>query len=158
MTRLCKGNIHALLAVAALFAGNSLARSQNPPAEPHTEAAVIADDDAWGKAESSGDAAYVDNLLLPEYRSISPDGSVHPKSAILASANKHTGSAQNTAEVEKWRAEHPTLTSVVINGDVAILTFTLNRPGSPNLVLSSDIFLYRDGHWHAIYSQHSTAG
>src|ERR1700744_6337764 len=45
------------------------------PTEPHTEEAVIADDDAWSKAESSGDVAYIDALLLPGYRSINIDGS-----------------------------------------------------------------------------------
>src|SRR5215475_9045474 len=64
-----------ILALIALFPNQSGA--QSPSKESHTEAAVIADDVAWGNAEGSGNVAYVDALLLPEYRSISADGSIH---------------------------------------------------------------------------------
>jgi hypothetical protein len=126
--------------------------------DPHTEAAVIAVDDGWGKAEDTGNSAFVDALLLPEYRSISSDGSVHDKAAILASVKRRAGTPSNAVDAAKWKAAHPSRTSAVIIGDTAILTFTLNRSGSPALVLSSDIFVYRSGHWHALYSQHSEAG
>jgi hypothetical protein len=126
--------------------------------EPHTEAAVIADDKSWDKAEVEGDAAFIDQLLMPEYRSISSDGSVHDKAAIIASARKNVSSPERKAETERWSAAHPSLTSVAITGDTAILSFTLNRPGSPVRIMSSDIFVYRDGRWRALYSQHSEAG
>jgi hypothetical protein len=125
--------------------------------EPRTEAAVIAADDGWGEAEDAGNSAFVDALLLPEYRSISSDGSVHDKAAILASVKKRAGTPSSAADTAKWKVAHPSRTSVVITGDTAILTFTLNRPGAPASVLSSDIFIYRAGHWHALYSQHSEA-
>ncbi len=125
--------------------------------EPRTEAAVIAADDGWGNAEEAGNSAFVDALLLPEYRSISSDGGVHDKAAILASVKKRAGTPTSAADTAKWKAAHPSRTSVVITGDTAILTFTLNRPGAPASVLSSDIFVYRAGHWHALYSQHSEA-
>src|SRR3954471_6060206 len=60
----------------------SPSEAQAAAPEPHTEAAVIADDSRWEKAEESGDVSYIDNLLLPEYRSISVDGSIHDKNAI----------------------------------------------------------------------------
>lgn len=126
--------------------------------ESRTEAAVIAADDGWGNAEEAGNSAFVDALLLPEYRSISSDGSVHDKAAILASVKKRAGTPSSAADTAKWKAAHPSRTSVLITGDTAILTFTLDRPGSPASVLSSDIFVYRSGHWHALYSQHSEAG
>jgi hypothetical protein len=126
--------------------------------ELHTEAAVIADDKGWDKAEDEGDVASIDRLLLPEYRSISSDGSVHDKAAIIASARKNVDSPERKADAEKWRAAHPSLTSVAITGDTAILSFTLDRPGSPVRIMSSDIFVYRDGRWRALYSQHSEAG
>jgi hypothetical protein len=125
--------------------------------EPHTEAAVITADDNWGKAEETGNFAFVEGLLLPEYRSISSDGSVHDKAAILASMKRRAGTPGSSASVEQWKAAHPSRTSTVITGDTAILTFTLNRPGSPAAVLSSDIFVYREGRWRALYSQHSQA-
>jgi hypothetical protein len=143
------------LGTAAAHAG--IAQSAKD-VESRTEAAVIAADDGWGNAEDAGNSAFVDALLLPEYRSISSDGSVHDKAAILASVKRRAGVPTSAADTAKWKAAHPSRTSVVITGDTAILTFTLNRPGSPASVLSSDIFVYRSGHWHAIYSQHSEAG
>jgi hypothetical protein len=144
------------LCVAAIAARAGIAQDAKT-LEPRTEAAVIATDDNWGKAEESGNFAFVQGLLLPEYRSISSDGSVHDKAAILASVKKRAGTPGNSASVERWKTAHPSRTSTVITGDTAILTFTLNRPGSPAAVLSSDIFVYREGRWRALYSQHSEA-
>jgi len=149
-----------LIAVAlSLFAGNArMIRADGLNAvEPHTEAAVIADDNGWSKAEESGDTAFIDALLLPEYRSISSDGSTHDKAAILASARKNIGSTQRTAMVEKWNAAHPHVMEVKITGDTAILTFSLDKPTTPKPILSCDVFVYREGRWHALYSQHTEA-
>jgi hypothetical protein len=145
------------LCVAAAAASAGIAQDAKT-VESRTEAAVVAADDNWGKAEETGNFAFVEGLLLPEYRSISSDGSVHDKAAILASMKKRANTPGSSASVEQWKAAHPTRTSTVITGDTAILTFTLNRPGSPAAVLSSDIFVYREGRWRALYSQHSEAG
>ena len=128
------------------------------PTEPHTEAAVIADDDAWSKAESSGDVAYIDALLLPGYRSINVDGSIHDKAAILAGARKRANSPATAAVIEKWHAAHPSITSVQMVGDTAIVTFALNKQDTQKPIMSCDVFVYQDGHWHALYSQHTQAG
>ena len=122
--------------------------------EPHTQDAVIAADRAWDDAEFSGNTDYINALLLPEYRSVSSDGSIHDKAAILASAQKNIGHPERAAEADKWRATHPYVTSVQILGDTAVLTFSLDR-GDPKPVMSCDIFVYREGHWHPIYSQHT---
>ncbi len=124
------------------------------PQEPHTAAAVIAADKGWTIAEEKGDVAYVDALLLPEYRSISPDGSAHDKNAILAGTRKAT--ADRAAMIEKYLTEHPTDMNVVINGDVAVLTFSAVNDAK-KLIHSCDIFVYRDGRWRALYSQHTDA-
>lgn len=126
--------------------------------QPKTAAAVIATDDGWSKAEETGDVAYVDNLLLPEYRSVNADGSVHDKAAILASTKRNIGSPDQAAKVAKWLAAHPMDTAAVIQGDIAILTFHLKTQTPEKGIMSSDIFVYRDGQWHAIYSQHTDAG
>jgi hypothetical protein len=126
--------------------------------QPKTAAGVIAADEGWLKAEETGDTAYVDNLLLPEYRSVNADGSVHDKAAILASAHKNVGSTARTLADEKWLAAHPMGTAVLIQGDTAIVTFYLKPLGPQKGIMSSDIFVYRDGQWHAIYSQHTDAG
>ena len=126
-------------------------------AEPHTVTAVIADDEDWSKAEQIGDTKYVDALLLPEYRSISSDGSAHGKAAILAHTAKGGNNREGAAKAEQWRAAHPHRTSVEMNGDVAILTFALDKGVDPEPVMSCDIFVYRDGRWRALYSQHTEA-
>jgi hypothetical protein len=130
----------------------------SPRPQPKTAAAVIAADDGWEKAEESGDVAYVDNLLLPDYRSVSADGSVHNKADILANAKNNIGSPEHAAKVAKWQAAHPMDTAAVIQDDTAIVTFHLKPLGPEKGVMSSDIFVYRDGEWHAIYSQHTDAG
>ncbi len=122
----------------------------------HTKAAVIAVDDHWMEAEISGDVAWLDRMLLPEYRSVSADGSSHPKSAILASARKNRGHADEMRhKVEAWQKAHPSEKSVVLHDNVAILSFYDPALGLEKGVKSSDIFLYVDGSWHALYSQHS---
>src|ERR1700677_4294921 len=89
----------------------SSARAQQV-AEPHTATAVIAADERWSKAEEAGDTEFVDALLLPEYRSISSDGSTHGKSAILAHTAKNGSSGEGAAKVQQWRAAHPFRASV----------------------------------------------
>ena len=49
-------------------------------------------------------------------------------------------------------------TAAVIQGDTAIVTFHLKPLGPEKGIMSSDNFVYRDGEWHAIYSQHTNAG
>jgi hypothetical protein len=130
-------------------------------AEPHTEAAVIADAEAWSKAEEGGDVVYVDRLLLPEYRSVNSDGSAHGKDALLGGVRKFAASpnrAARLAEMAKSRADHPYTTTAVITGDMAILTYSPDTRGPSKPVSSCDIFVYQEGHWRAIYSQHTDAG
>jgi len=119
-----------------------------------TLAAVVAVDDQWLQAEEHGDTTWLDSMLLPEYRSISADGKVLDKKTLLAHAAKNRGSDTMQSHVEAWQKTHPTKKSVVMRGDVAILSFSDPRTGR---VRSSDIFVYRDGGWRALYSQHSKA-
>ena len=146
----------AVLAASGNFTHSFSATNAKP--DQKTEAAVIAADERWSQAEASGDVAYIDQLLLPDYRSVNPDGTVHNKSAILSSAKKSIGSNERAVAVEKWRAQHPSGTSVVLHGDTAILTFYLKTLGPVKGIMSCDIFVYSGGHWHALYSQHSDAG
>jgi hypothetical protein len=126
--------------------------------EPHTAAAVVAADERWSKAEDIGDIAYINALLLPEYRSISSDGSTDDKATIVARARKNAYTTEGAAKAETWYTAHPYLPVVEINGDVAVLTFILQKGVDPKPVMSCDIFVYRDGHWRALYSQHTEAG
>lgn len=100
----------------------------------------------------------MDNLLLPDYRSVSADGSVHDKAAILANTKKNISSTDHATKVAQWLAAHPMETVALIQGDTAIVTFHLKPSGPGKGIMSSDIFVYRDGAWHAIYSRHTDAG
>jgi hypothetical protein len=151
--------ILAALVLISSSVTTKIARAQVAQlSEPHSKAAVIADDNAWAKAESSGDTAYIDKLLLPGYRSVNVDGSVHDKAAILSSARKHVGSVDKATADAKWEDAHPHLTTVFISGNTAILTFVLNKPGVPTTIMSCDVFVYQGDRWRAAYSQHTVAG
>lgn len=145
----------AILALATAHAGERAPVGDIETAR--TAAAVIAVDQHWLQAEVSGDTAYLDDLLLPEYRSVGADGTVHPKAAIVAHAAKNRGSDKERRMVEAWLKVHPSGTSVAIHGDTAILSFYDPARGAASDVRSSDIFVYVDGRWHALYSQHSGA-
>jgi hypothetical protein len=122
-----------------------------------TSAAVIAVDQHWLEAELGGDTDWLNDLLLPDYRSVGADGAVHPKAAIMAHAAKNRGSDAERRKVEAWIKAHPSGKSVVIHGDTAILSFYDPAKGAASDVRSSDIFVYVGGRWHALYSQHSGA-
>jgi len=117
-----------------------------------TTAAVLAVDRHWLEAEVSGNTAWLDAMLMPDYRSISLDGKVLDKPALLAHAKKNRGSDKMRKQVDAWLKAHPSKQLVVMHGDVAILSFS--DPETDN-VRSSDIFIYQDGGWHALYSQHA---
>lgn len=119
-----------------------------------TADAVIAVDDHWLQAEEHGDTAWLDSMLSPKYRSIGADGRTLDKPTLLAHAAKNRTSDRMAKFVEAWQKTHPTRKSVVMRGDVAILSFSNPRTGR---VRSSDIFLYEGGAWHAVYSQHTKA-
>jgi hypothetical protein len=156
---LSHATVLALLTVVILPAeAVNTARGQGVNStEPRTEAAVVAADNAWEHAEESGDVAYIDALLLPEYLSVNVDGSFNDKEAIFGFTKKNLGSTRRAAADEAWHATHPYLVSVEITGDIAVLTFTLNKPDTPKRVMSCDVFVYREGHWHALYSLHTAA-
>ncbi|WP_404629509.1 nuclear transport factor 2 family protein [Dyella ginsengisoli] len=145
----------ACFVALSMFGSGTMAAPSTMDETTHDAAAVIATDDHWLQAEVSGDTAYLAQLLLPSYRSVSPDGSVHPRAAILAHAAKNRGSDQARRQVEAWRKTHPSHPSVVIQGDTAVLSFQAGDAATPGVVRSSDIFVYVDGHWRALYSQHS---
>jgi hypothetical protein len=117
-----------------------------------TATAVMAVDQHWLEAEVGGDTAWLDAMLMPDYRTVGADGKVGDKAAILRSAAKNRGSDKMRKEVAAWQKAHPTKQSVVLHGDVAILSFS--EPGTGR-IRSSDTFIYRDGGWHALYSQHA---
>jgi hypothetical protein len=157
MLRHPTANNVCLMALVGLSGIGALCAADTPAGvdeTSRTEAAVIAVDKHWGDAEVSADDAYLNQLLLPEYRTVNSEGVAHGKSTT---ARKPATPAQK-AQMDAWRASHPEEPKVLINGDTAILTWTAPAIASAaGVVRSVDIFLYRGGHWHALYSQHSDA-
>jgi hypothetical protein len=80
-----------------------------------------------------------------------------PKAQIVEGARKRGKSAEFAKMVADWKAQHPSAAEVTIFGDTAVLAWVPTDAGPNPPVNSCDIFVYRDGAWHAIYSQHSTA-
>lgn len=150
----CLGLVLPAIAVIGPAAEANSTAKANETAK--TDAAVMAVDQHWLEAEVSGDTAWLDAMLMPDYRSISAEGKVLDKPTLLAHAEKNRGSGEMRRKVDAWLKSHPVKQSVVMHGDVAILSFADPETGS---IRSSDIFIYKDGGWHALYSQHSkTAG
>ncbi|HXM06241.1 MAG TPA: nuclear transport factor 2 family protein [Candidatus Acidoferrum sp.] len=147
------GLLCALFTAAASCAQTG---SMLPAAEaPKTVAALTAVEQHWTQAEVHGDVAYVAALLAPKYVSVNADGIAHPRSAILASTVKNGQSDKMARFAATYMKLHPFGTSVRIQGDTGIVTFYSLKAGLQNGVLSSDIFTYLDGRWHAVYSQHT---
>jgi hypothetical protein len=146
------------MGTTGVIAATSATQAAGVDETARTEAAVIAVDQHWLEAELGGDTAWLDDMLLPEYRSVGTDGAVHPKSAIMAHAAKNRGSDEERRKIEAWLKTHPSGKAVVIHGDTAILSFYDPAKGAASDIRSSDIFVYVGGHWHALYSQHSGPG
>lgn len=128
-------------------------------ADTKTADGVIAADRAWGLAEVSGDVSLLNRLLAPGYVSVAPDGKVTPKELIVA---KVAGRSKQELEklrtsVAAWKAAHPLRPEVALTGDTAVLKWVPTGAAGTGTVSSCDIFVYRGGHWRAVYSQHSSA-
>lgn len=156
----------SVAAVVTLFSvapSRASAQAASPVSIPAAErqmtvAAVRAVEDHWNRAELDGESAYLDQLLLPEYRSVGADGSVHPKTAILAGAARsaaHPAAAK--AAVDSFHKAHPWRTDVVLQGNTAVATFTSLVPASHQAIRGADVFVFIDGGWHALYSAHANA-
>lgn len=124
----------------------------------HTAAAVKAVDQHWLEAEEGGDAAWLDGMLLPNYRSVGVAGTFATKAAILARAVKNGGSQAMRQKVSAWQAAHPVEQQVTLQGDTAILSFVSASPATKGKLYSSDVFVYVDGRWRALYSAHTELG
>lgn len=150
--------ISMLLAVAPLLTLAARASAATTDETAHTAAAVMAVDQHWLEAEESGDAAWLDGMLLPEYRSVGVAGTFATKAAIVAHAAKNRGSQAMKQQVAAWQQAHPVDQQVTLQGDTAILSFVSSAPATKGKLYSTDVFVYVDGHWHALYSAHTGLG
>jgi hypothetical protein len=128
--------------------------------ELHSASAVIQADEAWGDAEVAGNSGFVNDLLLPEYRSVGNDGHTTLKAKIVEGTRKRAESpaaiAAYATEVAAWKKAHPSRAEVTIAGDTAVLRWVLNA-STAGAISSCDVFVYRNGRWRALYSQHTGA-
>jgi hypothetical protein len=147
--KLCTALLLCMLPIGSLLAADSQ--------ENRSPEAVMAVDDGWMNAEIRGDSEFLNSLLLDGYVSVGSSGKVTTKEQIVSAARKRGQSADFAKQVADWKAHHPIKAQVQMFGDMAVLTWVLSDPKSNTPVTSSDIFVYRSGHWHAIYSQHTTA-
>lgn len=145
--------------VVALCAGSSKSDAQRVSDSleaQRTAAGAIATDEHWSRAEIHGDTAFISALLVPEYRSVGPDGVAHSRAMIIAGASKRgADTVASAAAAAAYRAAHPSRTQVLLEGNTAVITFYSPALGADRGVRSSDILVYEDGRWHAVYSQHS---
>ncbi|HEX5353258.1 MAG TPA: nuclear transport factor 2 family protein [Rhodanobacteraceae bacterium] len=152
--------LHVVASACAIFIATSgmpiIAHAKGPQVDEaaHTPAAVIAVDEHWLRAEEDGDTAWLGAMLLPDFRTINHDGKVVTKSMLLKSTAKNRGSDKMRKRIDAWRKTHPSRKAVVMHGDVAILSFVNPQTGH---IWSSDIFVYENGHWRALYSQQSAS-
>jgi len=140
--------------------GHATTTPTKPDEAAHSEVGVVAAEDHWSRAELAGDTAFLEHFLLTGYRSVGPDGHAADKTKIVAGAAKRSSHslAQADSEIADYRKQHPYDTKVVIEGDVAVISFSDPALGKDLGVKSSDILVYQDGAWHALYSQHSQVG
>ena len=141
--------------------GATMASKGPTPAGPHesekTQAGAQAADDHWLRAEVDGDTDFLEQMLLPGYRSIGATGVAHSREQIIAGAVKNKDSDAMKEKVAAWRKAEPTEIAVLLHGNVAVVSFYDPALGPDKGVRSSDILVYEDGGWHAVYSQHAAA-
>lgn len=148
----------ALVSLLVLAIGAAAAIAAGVDEAARSAAAVKAVDQHWLEAETHGDTAWLDGLLLPEYRSIGADGKVTGKAAIVAYAARNRDSGKVKREVAAWQAAHPLEQQVVLQGDAAVVSFVSTAPASKGRLYSSDVFVHVGGRWRALYSAHTGLG
>lgn len=148
--------IQAAIALGMLAASlRAAAQAGDVDETARTAAAVKAVDQHWLVAEENGDTAWLDGMLLPDYRSVGVAGTFATKAAIVEHAARNRGSPAMKQQVAAWQAAHPVEQQVTLQGDTAILSFVSSAPATKGALYSSDVFVYVDGRWRALYSQHT---
>lgn len=133
-----------LAAGLLLSAAPALAAGGDGESAP-TPAGLSAIEAHWQRAFLSGDQAYLNALLSPDYVSVGTNGAAHTRDMILAAAHNYAQAHPHAAA-----APSPDPHMVVrIEGTTGIVTFEVGGQRSV------DVFYYASGHWHAWYSQHT---
>jgi hypothetical protein len=118
-------------------------------------AAAIAVDHHWEQVEENGETAWLAGMLMQDYRSVGTTGTFASKAATVGHAAKNYDSQAMKQKVAEWHKTHPVEERVTMDGDTVILSFLSTSPETKKRIYSSDIFVYIDGRWRALYSQHN---
>ena len=147
-----KSKIPGLTFLFVLFAAPSWAASPcNLPqlANQRKDAATIQHlEDAWSTAFLRGDTELESCLLSPDYREIRRSGEMGFLRDELAMAAKNRGKNLKIAQLPE--------VTVMIHDDVAVayaLSSSTGPDGKPRRTRSADFFVWKDGEWHAFFSQ-----
>ena len=130
--------VYAALLTSLLVAGAAHA------ATVPDEAGVREAENRWAEAFVSGDVATLDALLDAGYVSVNASGIPRAKAEILQLARDFA-----KAHPGQHGQPLPASSTIRIIGDAAVV----QHRGSQDT--SVDVFYFRDGRWHAWYSQHS---
>ena len=107
-------------------------------------AAVRGAEDGWSEAFVTGDGAYLERLLAPEYVSVGPTGEAHDKARIVDGARRFAAAHPN----QHAKPMGPTST-IAVTGDMALV----RHAGAGDV--SVDVFQKRQDRWTAVFSQHT---
>jgi hypothetical protein len=129
----------ALLALTCALALSGTARAASPD-----QAGVRDAENRWSEAFMTGDAAALEDLLDADYVSVGSNGKPRPKAEII-----HLATAYAKAHPGAHAKPMPSTSTIRVIGDAAVV-----QHHSPE-ANSVDVFYFRDGQWHAWYSQHT---
>jgi hypothetical protein len=126
-------------AVVCAFALPGAARAASPD-----QAGVRTAENRWSEAFMTGDAAALDDLLDADYVSVGTNGKARPKAEIIRLATEYA-----KAHPGQHAKPMPSSSTIRVIGDAAVVQ---HHDPDQNSV---DVFYFRDGQWHAWYSQHT---
>jgi hypothetical protein len=105
---------------------------------------VRAAEQSWSEAFISGDRATLDALLDQDYVSVGSNGVARPKKEIIRLATEYA-----KAHPGQHAQDFPATSEIRVIGDAAVVQH--RNPADSSV----DVFYFRDGRWHAWYSQHT---
>lgn len=130
-----------VIAMSCLICASSVALGATPTAD---SAGVRDAENRWSEAFITGDTATLDALLDASYVSVNTTGHARTKAEILQLARNYA---------KAHPGEHATPMSSTSTIRVIGNSALVQHHGAQDT--SVDVFYFRDGRWHAWYSQHS---
>jgi len=132
--------------IVALVLALATGAAPDPPRQPHTEAGVLAAEDAWVAALRRRDTATLGRLLTADFVDTTWKGARHGKAQVLASLAAHGPQPTELGDM-----------SVSLHGDTAVARGLNTIRGADGSVQArirfTDVFIYRDGAWRALAAQ-----